>query len=117
MANPHDHPTAPKDLQDFIYRKKVLRARAMTPEERITSVFEMSDFQFNMMHSGAMQKIGSKDSEAGNPLGRSKDLDDARDVLAVQDSATLDMAYVRPWCDTHGTASRLDDILASLPPL
>lgn len=49
--------------------------------------------------------------------GRSKDLDDARDVLAVQDPSTLDMAYVRQWCDTHGTAARLDDILFSLPPL
>lgn len=49
--------------------------------------------------------------------GRSKDLDDARDVLAVQDPATLDMAYVRKWCDIHGTTPRLDDILASLPPL
>lgn len=49
--------------------------------------------------------------------GRSKDLDDARDVLAVQDPATLDMTYVRQWCDTHGTATRLDEILASLPPI
>lgn len=33
MANPHEHPTALQDLQDSIYREKVLRARAMTPEE------------------------------------------------------------------------------------
>lgn len=36
MSNPHDHPTALKDLQDSIYREKILRARAMTKEERFT---------------------------------------------------------------------------------
>lgn len=49
--------------------------------------------------------------------GRSKDLDDARDVLAVQGPETLDMNYVESWCDTHGTRNRLTTILNSLPPL
>ena len=49
--------------------------------------------------------------------GRSKDLDDARDVLAVQGPETLDMPYVENWCATHGTSGRLMEILASLPPL
>jgi hypothetical protein len=49
--------------------------------------------------------------------GRSKDLDDARDVLAVQGPETLDMAYVENWCGTHGTLERLQKILAELPPL
>jgi hypothetical protein len=65
LNNPHDHPTALKDLQDSIYREKVLRARAMTPEERMASVFEMSDFQMGMMHAGAMHKIGTSDPELG----------------------------------------------------
>jgi hypothetical protein len=65
VANPHDHPTALKDLQDSIYREKVLRARAMTPEERLDSVFEMADFQIRMMHAGAMDKIGTADPELG----------------------------------------------------
>lgn len=47
--------------------------------------------------------------------GRSKDLDDARDVLAVQGPETLDMPYIENWCATHGTSQRLDDIIASLP--
>lgn len=47
--------------------------------------------------------------------GRSKDLDDARDVLAVQGPETLDMTYIRNWCSTHGTTERLETILASLP--
>lgn len=49
--------------------------------------------------------------------GRAKDLEDARDVLAVQDPATLDMAYVRRWCGLHGTEGRLDAILDSIPPM
>ncbi len=49
--------------------------------------------------------------------GRSKDLDDARDVLAVPGPETLDMPYIQNWCATHGTTARLETILASLPPL
>jgi hypothetical protein len=47
--------------------------------------------------------------------GRSKDLDDARDVLAVQGPETLDMDYIGKWCSIHGTNGRLETILASLP--
>lgn len=49
--------------------------------------------------------------------GRSKDLDDVRDVLAVQGPESLDMDYVTNWCATHGTTERLSAILESLPPL
>ncbi len=49
--------------------------------------------------------------------GRNKDLDDARDVLAVQGPETLDMAYIRNWCDQHGTTGRLEEALAGIPPL
>lgn len=49
--------------------------------------------------------------------GRNKDLDDARDVLAVQGPETLDMAYIENWCDKHGTTPRLRDALAGIPPL
>ncbi len=65
MSNPHDHPTALKDLQDSIYREKVLRARAMTREERLSSVFELSNCQFGMMLAGAMARIGTTDDELG----------------------------------------------------
>lgn len=65
MPNPHDHPTALKDLQDSIYREKILRARAMTREERISSVFELSNFQFGMMLAGAMARLGTDDQELG----------------------------------------------------
>jgi len=49
--------------------------------------------------------------------GRNKDLDDARDVLAVQGPETLDMAYIENWCVRHGTTQRLADALAGIPPL
>ncbi|MEM9081124.1 MAG: hypothetical protein AAGC74_10580 [Verrucomicrobiota bacterium] len=46
---------------------------------------------------------------------RPKDLEDARDVLAVQDPANLDMAYIENWCREHNTLDRLRDRLNSLP--
>lgn len=49
--------------------------------------------------------------------GRNKDLDDARDVLAVQGTETLDMAYIEDWCAQHGTTERLRAALAGIPPL
>ena len=49
--------------------------------------------------------------------GRSKDLDDARDVLAVQGPETLDMAYIEQWCAQHGTTPRLREALDGIPPL
>src|SRR5215213_8205201 len=49
--------------------------------------------------------------------GRSKDLDDARDVLAVQGTESLDMAYIKKWCAQHGTTERLQAALAGIPPL
>jgi hypothetical protein len=49
--------------------------------------------------------------------GRNKDLDDARDVLAVQGPETLDMGYIEKWCAQHGTTERLRAALAAIPPL
>ncbi|MES2996906.1 MAG: hypothetical protein V4733_08860 [Verrucomicrobiota bacterium] len=54
MGNPHDHPTALKDLQDSIYREKVLRARSMTPVERFDSGFELTNEVYERMLFGAM---------------------------------------------------------------
>ena len=49
--------------------------------------------------------------------GRVKDLEDARDVLAVQGPESLDMDYIERWCATHGTGERLLAALAGIPPL
>ena len=63
--NPHQNPAALKALQDAIYRDKILRARAMTPEQRLAEVFELSNHQVGMMHAGAMDRIGTTDKEEG----------------------------------------------------
>lgn len=49
--------------------------------------------------------------------GRNKDLDDARDVLAVQGPENLDMSYIHHWCAIHGTSDRLLTALAAIPPM
>ncbi len=65
MANLHDDPNALQALQDDLYREKILRARKMTPEQRLADVFELSEHQFGMMLAGALQRLGTKDEEAG----------------------------------------------------
>jgi hypothetical protein len=47
--------------------------------------------------------------------GRSKDRDDVRAVIAVQEGR-IDWDYVHSWCDQHGTRQLLDEIRRSLPP-
>lgn len=47
--------------------------------------------------------------------GRPKDLEDAKDVIAVQ-GETLDLRYIEAWCTRHDTGQRLRDILDQIPP-
>jgi hypothetical protein len=47
---------------------------------------------------------------------RSKDRDDARDVIAVQGDR-IDWEYVYSWCEQHGTRGLLDEIRQSIPPI
>ena len=49
--------------------------------------------------------------------GRPKDLEDARDILAIADPDSLDMPYIENWCASHKTTGRLQAALASIPPL
>lgn len=65
MANIHDDPAALKALQDDIYRERILRARKMTVEQRLSDVFELSNHQFGMMLGGAMHRLGTRDEAAG----------------------------------------------------
>lgn len=48
---------------------------------------------------------------------RGKDIDDVRDVIAVQGDAALDWDYIYHWCAIHGTRALLDEIRASIPPI
>jgi hypothetical protein len=65
MPNPHDHPAALKDLQNSIYREKILRARSMTTAQRLNDVFELSDSCIGYALSGALNRLGTKDQLAG----------------------------------------------------
>ena len=47
-------------------------------------------------------------------LGRSKDSDDIRDVLSVQQSS-LDWDYIHKWCAEHQTRELLDRIRQTVP--
>ena len=49
--------------------------------------------------------------------GRPKDLEDARDVLAVQTPARLDMGYITRWSGLHQTSGHLHTMLAEIEPL
>jgi hypothetical protein len=49
--------------------------------------------------------------------GRPKDLEDARDVLAVQTPAKLEMGYITRWCEIHGTSGYLQAMLVEIEPL
>jgi hypothetical protein len=56
-------------LQDAIYRDKVLRARAMTPEQRLDEVFELTNSVLGRMLDGAMWQLDTEDvREAGNEV-------------------------------------------------
>ncbi len=52
-------------LQDAIYRDKVLRARAMTMEERLGEVFELTNSVLGRMLDGAMWQHGTDDRGEG----------------------------------------------------
>jgi len=54
-----------KAMQDDIYREKILRAREMTPEQRLADVFELSNHQLGMMHGGAMHRLGTTNPRKG----------------------------------------------------
>lgn len=45
---------------------------------------------------------------------RTKDTEDARNVIAVQ-ASNLDWDYIHRWCDEHGTRELLEQVRASIP--
>lgn len=64
MSNPHDHPTALRDLQDSIYREKILRARAMTREERFIAGCQLTNEVCERIFHGTMSRLGTTDPKA-----------------------------------------------------
>ena len=63
MVNPHDNPAALKELQDAIYRDKVLRAREMTNEQRFDEALELTNGVFERMAEGVMWQLGITDPQ------------------------------------------------------
>ena len=59
------NPAALLELQDELFRRKVLRARLMTPSERLDKGFQQSQDIFDWVHSGAMQQCGFTDPADG----------------------------------------------------
>jgi hypothetical protein len=54
-----------KTLQDEIYRDKVLRARAMSPTERMDEALELSNDIYTWMLDGAKSQCGLTSEEEG----------------------------------------------------
>lgn len=65
MPSIHDDPAALKALQDDIYREKILRARRLTPEQRLADALELTNGVFARMLEGVMWQTGSNDVEQG----------------------------------------------------
>ena len=63
--NTEHTPDALKALQDAIYLEKVLRARAMTPAERLDEALELSNDIYTWMLDGAKSQCGLSSDEEG----------------------------------------------------
>ena len=109
-------------------RRQVGRSRSSPPYK--VELFEMFDDPFVQEEFSRRRKVFVPMLKGATWLptaedvvvqklrwGRNKDLDDARDVLAVQGVETLDMGYIQGWCARHGTTERLRGVLDSIPPL
>lgn len=55
-------------LQDTIYLEKVLRARAMTPEQRLADVFELTNDVLARMLAGVMWQKKIEDPDEGRKV-------------------------------------------------
>lgn len=65
MPDTHNATAALHQMQDAIYREKVLRARSMTGEERLAAVCDLTNGAFERMHEGAMWQLNTTDPELG----------------------------------------------------
>ncbi len=57
-----------KELQDSIYREKILRARKMTTWERYEASLEQIDFAFEVMLSGVKHQFPEATEEEANRI-------------------------------------------------
>jgi len=59
-------------LIDQLYREEILRARKMTPQERLRATFEVTDFSLKMMRSSLRQHHPAADEAEILRLGRER---------------------------------------------
>lgn len=70
----HPTPDQLKELQDAIYREKIMRARAMTESERFVATLELIDTSFEWMLAGVkMQFPEASEEDAQRILGERLD--------------------------------------------
>lgn len=81
------------------------RVRSLTPDGQVVTLPTPEDVIITKLRWALLAR-------------RSKDREDARDVIAVQDvDGRLDWPYIEGWCDRHGTRVLLDEVRASIPPI
>jgi hypothetical protein len=89
-------------------------------------LFPLTDDAFDQERFGRRRRVRLRGREVFLPTaedvvvqklrwGRGKDLDDARDVMAVQ-YQTLDWSHIEHWCKLHGTRELLQKIKSAIPP-
>jgi len=68
--NEDTNPAALRELQEDIYRRKVLRARELTVAQRLADVMECSDAGLRLMFSGVrMQQPDLSDQDTWSEVG------------------------------------------------
>lgn len=90
-------------------------------------LFQLRDDPFDQARFARRRQIKYEDSSTWLPTAedvviqklrwaarakRAKDIDDAKNVIAVQ-ATTLDWPYIRRWCDVHESRSLLEDLRAA----
>ncbi len=103
------HPESDFDVDLFILRDDPQDQLAFTRRKRIT--FDRGEAVICTAEDFVVTKLNWAMRER-----RSKDFEDARAVLAVQ-QGKLDLPYIRHWCDRQGTRELLEKTIRSIPPI
>jgi hypothetical protein len=95
----------------------------------LIELFELSSDPHDQMRFSRQKRTQFLDSEVFVPTAedviitklrwskhgqRAKDVDDVKNVLRVQ-AGSLDLPYIRDWCDRHGTRNLFERLLQSVP--
>jgi hypothetical protein len=101
-----------KELIDALYRDEVLRARRMSPEDKLMAGARLFDYACQIAAAGIRHQFAGIDEQRVHEILRQR--------LAWQrklEARQLDSEYIYRWCDQHGTRGLLEDIRRAIPPL